>query len=248
MESTNTDSRTGDMKNVNLSDFTLTPDHISLIQRGMSFSPVTNMDEFTVYNDITLFLRKAFLRSLHERKDNQPTSTMTVDAEDQRALDILNSLLKENEGPLETTTSVRRQANLGIRSLKMPPLSKNKWLNLFLDMVQTDLEKVDWTKKAIDNLTAGERQALNDLSKRKNIAIKNSDKGGNMVLLNQQHYEKEAKKLLNDRTTYNKLDHNPFPEVVWRLNQILLVAKDEGLLTIQEFQYLTVCELYLPFI
>lgn len=75
---------------------------------------------------------------------------------------------------------------------------------------------------------------------------KKSDKGGNVVLLNQQHYEKETKRLLNDQTTYQKLDHNSFPVVVNELNRKLLEAKDEGLLTIREFLYLNVREFNVP--
>lgn len=108
-----------DMKIVNLSDMVLTPDHISLLQKGMTFSPVNNMDKFTVFKDITLFLRKVFLRSLYD--NSIATPVVTLEADDQRALEILNSLLEENEGPLMTAAPIRRQANLRIRSQKMPP-------------------------------------------------------------------------------------------------------------------------------
>lgn len=100
----------------------------------------------------------------------------------------------------------------------MPPLSKNRWLNLFLEMVQTDLEKIDWTKKSPNNLSTGERHALKDLQNRKNIVIKNSNKCGNVVLLNQQQYETEVKQLLSDESTYQKLDYNPLHAVVDELN------------------------------
>lgn len=234
------------MKVVNLSDLKLTPDHISLLQKGMTFSPVANMDKFTVFKDVTLFLRKVFLHSLYDQKDSAAVAALPIDAEDQKALDILNSLLEENEGPSEIPTSIRRQANLRIRSQKMPPLSKNKWLNLFLDMLQTDLEKADWTQKSPDNLTDGKIPALNNLKKRNNIVIKKSDKGGNVVLLNQQDYEKEAKRLLNDQITYEKLGNNPFPALVQELNRKLMEAKDVGLLTVREFQHLHVWEFNVP--
>lgn len=112
LPSIHADQRKGDMKIVNLFDFNPTPDHISLLQKGMSFSPVAGMDEFTVYKDITLFLGKVFLQSLHERKDNQEAATMIVDVEYQRALDILNSLLKENEGPPKILSSVRKDIKI----------------------------------------------------------------------------------------------------------------------------------------
>lgn len=94
-------------------------------------------------------------------------------------------------------------------------------------------------------MTVGERAALNDL-KRQNIVIKKSDKGDNVVLLNQQDYEKEAKRLLNDQTTYEKLDSNPFPALVLELNRKLMDAKNEGLLTNREYQHLLLQEFNLP--
>lgn len=92
--------------------------------------------------------------------------------EDQLAFDTLNSLLQENKGPTKINTLIKRKANLRIRSQKMPPLSKNKWLKIFLDLVQTDLEKVNWTQKTNDNLTTDKWRAFNDLQKRKDIFTK----------------------------------------------------------------------------
>lgn len=132
-----------DMKVINLSDLVLTPDHIKLLKKGMTFSPVTNIDEFTVFKDITLFLRKIFFRSLYTNTDNAFDPIESIGVEDQKVLDILNSLLDEIDMPDEEPSTLIRCANLRIRSQKMPPLSKNKWLNLFLDMVQTDLEKIN---------------------------------------------------------------------------------------------------------
>lgn len=59
-------------------------------------------------------------------------------------------------------------------------------------------------------------------------------------MLDEQHYERIAKKLPTDETTYRKLDHNPFPAVIQELNQRFTFAKDERLLTIREFQHLFV--------
>lgn len=52
------------MKVVNLSDFPLSHDHIKLLQKGMTFSPVSNMYEFTVYKDLTLPSESLFAISL----------------------------------------------------------------------------------------------------------------------------------------------------------------------------------------
>lgn len=236
-----------DLKVVNLSNHPLSPDHINLLAKGMSFSSTSAMDEFTVYKDITLFLRKVFLRSLYEREGGTSTVNTILDSDDQKVLDILNLLLEENsEHGEEFHTPTKCIVDLKIKSQKMPPLSKNRWLSLFLEMVQSDLEKVKWHKRGTDNLTKGERNALDDLKKRKNIVIKNSDKGGNVVVLDDTHYEKKAKKLLSDDTTYCRQDHNAFPTVIQELNRKLTFAKDEGLLTMREFQYLSVQEYNIP--
>lgn len=235
-----------DMKVVNLSDYELTPNHISLLQKGLSFSPVSNMDEFTVYKDIVLFLRKVFLKSLYTESDIPTDTTMSPNTDDEQALEILNSLLLESDGLTQSDAPIRRRANLQIRSQKMPPLSKNKWLQIFLELVQTDLERVDWSQKITDNLTTDERQVLTDLQEQSNIVIKKSDKGGNVVLLNQQYYEQEVKRLLSDTSTYRRLDSNPFPHLVMELNTKLTWAKDEGLLTQREFEHLFVREFNVP--
>lgn len=62
------DSPETDMKIINLSTFPLAPNHISLLQRGMLFSPTANMDIFSVYKDVALFLRKVFFRTLHQSR------------------------------------------------------------------------------------------------------------------------------------------------------------------------------------
>lgn len=126
------------------------------------------MDKFTVYKDIVLFLRKVFLRSMYQNSGEINTNeTEHLDAEDQQALDILNALLEENE---PTSCPTRRIADLLIRSKKMPPLSKNRWLYMFLEMVQADLEKINWTQKCKDNLK-DERMALTDLKEAKNVVF-----------------------------------------------------------------------------
>lgn len=48
----------------------------------------------------------------------------------------------------------------------------------------------------------------------KNIIIKLSYKGGNVVLLSEQMYRHEAERLLHDRTTYKLLSSNPFGKIV----------------------------------
>lgn len=119
---TNTGPAIPDNKVINLSSFNLETRHTQLLQRGMSFSPVSDMEEFTVYKDIVLFLRKVFFRSLYQKGE---TEEPPLDADDQQALAILNSLLEENEGYETENPITKRKANMIIKSKKMPTLNKN---------------------------------------------------------------------------------------------------------------------------
>lgn len=83
------------------------------------------------------------MQSLYERKDTIGTGEPHLDVEDQKALEILNSLLEENEDIPEIINPSKKVTNLKIRSKRMPPLSKNRWLNLFLEMVQADFDGIN---------------------------------------------------------------------------------------------------------
>lgn len=113
-------------------------------------------------------------------------------------------------------------------------------------MVQKDLEEITWNPKKLDNLSLSERQALKELKEAKNLTIKKSDKGGNVVLLDDDKYEAEVRRLLSDPDTYSKVERNPFPKVVKALNSILDDAKETGLLTKHEFDHLSVNEYNIP--
>lgn len=92
----NDQDRETDMKVINFSSFPLESRHTSLLQKGMSFSPMNTMDEFIIYKDVVLFLRKVFLRFLHMcRTDSNAITTNTTSNDE--ILQILNSLLEENE-------------------------------------------------------------------------------------------------------------------------------------------------------
>ncbi len=58
------------------------------------------------------------------------------------------------------------------------------------------------------NLTRGERSALRNLTKNRDIIIKPADKGSAVVVLNTSDYIKEGERQLNDHTFYQKLDTN----------------------------------------
>lgn len=78
---------------------------------------------------------------------------------------------------------------------------------------------MDWTVRGPDNLSHEECCSIRELNEAKHILIKRSDKGGNVVLMDEKLYEKEVKRLLGDRRMYEKLDIDPFPKLMMELNK-----------------------------
>lgn len=207
------------------------------------------MQEFEVYKDINMFLRKVIFKSWHLNHENTDT-TEFANQEEQEALNNLIMLLQENsdsDSEIPENLGVNnRPSNLVIKSTKMPPMSKHKWIKLFLDQVQKDLRKISWDWKGLDNLTREERHALKELQEAPNLVIKSSDKGGNIVLLSERQYEEEVMRQLRDTSTYNKLTENPFPRIIRALNEKLSFAFESNLITKKEMLYLTVREFNTP--
>ncbi|XP_040272050.1 uncharacterized protein LOC120988574 [Bufo bufo] len=83
-----------------------------------------------------------------------------------------------------------------------------------------------------------ELQALDELSKNDDLVIKPSDKGGNVVLMDKLDYKKMVEDLVKQTDTYQKLDHNPTDTFLGDLKLILSAAKEEKLISKEEFKYL----------
>lgn len=113
-------------------------------------------------------------------------------------------------------------------------------------MIQIDLNQIDWTQKSIDNLSKKDRTALRKLQDAKEVVIKRSDKGGNVVLMSEEMYDGDIRHLLGDGDTYKQLENNPFPAIVQVLNEKIKFAKEVGLLSKCEYEYLWIDEYNIP--
>lgn len=80
----------------------------------------------------------------------------------------------DNEIPIQDPW--KRKAHLNIRSTKMPQFRNNRWIGIFLDLVQEDLNRINWDKIPNDNLLPDKHLALKELSEVPNLIIKSSEK------------------------------------------------------------------------
>lgn len=125
----------------------------------------------------------------------------SIEPQDREALDIRTS--DDDEQPQFIPSSPwKREANLMIKSTKMPPLWKIR-LGVLLDLVRDDLTKVNCQKMKDHNLDPDERRALREQTEAPNLVIKKSDKGGNVGLLSAEYYEKEIKRQVSDTLMRN---------------------------------------------
>uniref|UniRef100_A0A8C5PB27 Reverse transcriptase domain-containing protein n=1 Tax=Leptobrachium leishanense TaxID=445787 RepID=A0A8C5PB27_9ANUR len=78
------------------------------------------------------------------------------------------------------------------------------------------------------------------VNKDTNLIIKPADKGGGLVILNQEQYHLESCRLLNDVKTYLKLGNDPTEQIKQMFLEYLQRGKDSGILNEQEYQYLKI--------
>ena len=85
-------------------------------------------------------------------------------------------------------------------------------LTSFINNFQNDIHKTltENKTKFCNNLSTDERKALKDLSTDKSIIIKPADKGGAIVIMNAEDYEKVCLDHLADKTFYEQ----PWPTIV----------------------------------
>lgn len=93
----------------------------------------------------------------------------------------------------------------------VPPTSCSA-VEVFVKKVDEDIKSFVDDKVKIDhipnNLNLSERAALSSLSVRQDIVIKPADKGGAIVIIDNEKYEAEVWRQLSDTTTYKLLGAN----------------------------------------
>ncbi|XP_053547165.1 NXPE family member 1-like [Bombina bombina] len=116
-----------------------------------------------------------------------------------------------------------------------------KWiynLNSLQPSVSEQFAQIQNTGIINDNLSQGERKALNELMFHKELVIKPADKGGNVVILDQNYYISEAIRQLSDNDQYTSVTYDDFQKSHNELLFLLNDARISNLITTQEQGYL----------
>jgi hypothetical protein len=92
--------------------------------------------------------------------------------------------------------------------------------------------------RSVDNLTLGERRALQELRNKTDIIIKPADKGSATVVMNKDAYLQEAYRQLNNENYYRRLDSPIYLDNVPKINAILDEMLDAGIISTKQLVFL----------
>ncbi|XP_053571215.1 uncharacterized protein LOC128661075 [Bombina bombina] len=175
-----------------------------------------------------------------------------ITEDDRDTLMILENLISEGEieecsmntalAPETTISSILNTSlptlNFRPKSNYMPPLSLVSAVNLFVKEVEKEIDRLPINKIIDYNLSRQERIALQELMNTLGIIIKQADKGGNLVIMNESNYALEVKKQLNNKEQYQLIQENPIAKIQGELLHILNKARKNGIISKKEFDYL----------
>lgn len=181
------------------------------------------MDKFEVIKDLHLYTRKLLLKSMFDKTKPDTKGFQTLS--ERRALDNLNSLLEESEpkdlidnidlealltGATTSGETAPKKSSLKKISSLYPASSSNQGVSTFLKMNCQKIKNLKPTPPVSDNLTKNEKAALQNLLNKHEITMKTSDKGGNIVLMDNDKYSHMCMKILSNRDWYRPVG----PDVV----------------------------------
>lgn len=118
-------------------------------------------------------------------QDELDLNTLMQLSEDQEGLDLIDRI--DLESLLAVNIPTKKpiiQSSLKRKSDKFPPIGSNINLSAFLTLTTREINNIKFHPKSSTNMSEGERNALNTLTKQTQLTIKLADKGGNIALMN----------------------------------------------------------------
>ena len=108
-----------------------------------------------------------------------------------------------------------------------PPVQPSVALETFLEEVKFELANIKFNRPK-DNLSQGERKALKELSRDKNIVIKKADKGTTTVIMNRTDKLNEGQVQIDDIHNYRPLDNPMVGTTAKKVHRLIQSLLQEG--------------------
>ncbi|CAJ0965680.1 unnamed protein product [Ranitomeya imitator] len=199
---------------VNISHKILTGAQISVLSKGLNFSPCTHINWFQLQIDLERFLRQIKLREWFG--DNKDISSEKLSEFDLRMVDLKN------------------------KSKFIPPTS-SAVIKAFEEAVKLDIEQLRCKgvkEYKRPNILREEMEALEELVHDGDIIIKPADKGGAVVVMDKQAYVTEVMKQLSDEQVYGKLERDPKFSIQEEIKKCLEEALHACIINQELYNYL----------
>lgn len=214
---------------MNLSAKVFTSQQISLLSRGLSFSPACNFNLFDTIVDVNRFARQLTVRK-HFLGVPLPSVTAAMVPDGDMPSTMLNSVppvaqlfpeqvvmgeLQDLYAESRTDIDVCTAGNFNTWNPVFYPVhARSPAIDRFQEMVEKDLCALQHTLATNvslpnDNVSKIQRISLKTLQQMEDIFIRQADKGGSVTILDKGLYVRENKKLLADTTTYTRLLRDP---------------------------------------
>uniref|UniRef100_A0A8C5MKL4 Uncharacterized protein n=1 Tax=Leptobrachium leishanense TaxID=445787 RepID=A0A8C5MKL4_9ANUR len=209
------------------------------------FVPTPHFNKFGWIKDLNLFARKLALHVFKEKKKEREAKNLGVSSEDYVHLENILALL--DECPPDASnffTQFRHKIKF------TPSFSDFSNIEVFVNLVTSEIESIKHKDLCWEsNLSRYEQRALKELQDVRNIVIKQSDKGGNLVIMDIKDYVTMCMVHLNDREGYRLLESDPTSLFSKKLETLLVQGEQLKIIstTNQTFllpQYPTIPTLY----
>ncbi|CAJ0967333.1 unnamed protein product [Ranitomeya imitator] len=201
---------------INISNKVLTPTQISILSRGLSFSPCTHTKWFDLQIDMERFFRTIKLKEwFHDKSIVNRTGNSEFDSK-----------------------------SLGLRqSSDFVPPANSAIIDAFERAVRRDIEEIrDGVSEKFKhpNISSEEYMALQELVHDDDIIIKPADKGGAVVIMDRLKYIAEINRQLRDEMVYQRLDGDPKFGIMGEINDCLKEALDNEIIDQELKNYLSI--------
>ena len=123
------------------------------------------------------------------------------------------------------------------KSTWTPYANQDRFLDVYIAKVIHEI-KTAQPQKYKNNLTKQERKALMELKKRKDIIIKEADKGSAVVVMDKDRYINESKRQLGDENVYKQLNEDSRDEDYTDLQDLVERMLAAGILTEDQSSYI----------
>ena len=108
-----------------------------------------------------------------------------------------------------------------------PPVQSSVALETFLEEVKFELANIELDRPK-DNLSTGERHALKELTRDKNIILRKADKGSTTVIMNRTDKLHEGLVLLEDKNNYRPLEKPTVENTAKKVQRLIKSLLLEG--------------------